>query len=766
MKIKQLLLGGLLVSATAIQAAGVSATFDWEEFAVNWWEGFGYMETNNGIVMTSSGRATGVDGGDGAGGNNGAALKVDYDPQDAVAGEFTFQENGADTYFVIDSIDISAFGGGEYTPTVKGTADGAVVWTIVPAEGVGFTTYTPAGMSSLTNPVNKIVWHTGVSTNAGANYQNQIDNLSITTADEPVFQEDTAVFDWEEFDGNWWDLASYSYAETNNGIVMQAGGRATASSGGDGPGGANGAALKAAYEANDQEPGTFEIYKDGSKSWFVVESIDIEANKGNPPESTMNPTVTGYAAGLVQWVIEPVTNAGLVTYTEATSGDLSAPIEKVVWDVGYHSNPGATFNNSIDNLNIRTVQPALEVIYNWNLGAFWTPHALYSWNLPTYGMDLLNFDQYWWSGGDTEGSPTVIKHRPGLADLPENGGFGGIPSDTNVGGLANRGVYVTEPARILDTNETLRVTYDWKMFVNGSDNGRFIDMFFSTTGNQSAKRFGETGTELGFAWYQTMNSNDVAITFAADDDYMAVTPPVLRIPLTDLGIDVGTEDHDGDELAVTYTAKKTTVPDTWLCSMIVSNKATAMSYRVEDVVIENAAAYNNPIYFCIYTADDLSDGDSVSGANPAGYEIDNLAAVILLNPPPEPEGFDAFLEEYGIAGEPNSGAFEDFDADGVLNLYEYGWAGNPTNPADVGVLPEMTVSNGVVYYTIVELTDPLSGISYNLLTTPDLVNIGFTPAAWDSTNRTPHDAMYDAVTRELSTSDRLFFKTTVTTNTP
>lgn len=739
------------------------AIFDWEEFGTNWWQGYGYTETENGITMTSSGRATGSAGGDGPGGANGTAFKSDY-AADLAAGTFTMSENGAATYFVVNSMGISANGLGEYTPTVQGTAGGAVVWTIIPTEGVGMQTYASATSGDMTAAIDAIVWNTGEAAVPGANYQNQIDNLSIQTADAPVFEEGMASFDWEEFAGNWWEIASFSYSETENGITMNASGRASASDGGDGAGGANGAAYKAAY-AQDLDPGYITMQQAGEDVWFEVQSIDIQANGGTPSEFI--PSVQGEADGVIQWEIIAQTNVGLITYTSATTGDLSLPIERIIWNTGEHSDPDNTSGNAIDNLTIKTSLPALEVIYDWQLGAFWTPHAVFGWNMPNLGIDLLNFDQYWWSGGDTTGTPTVIKHRPGLANLPDGGGFGGAPADINVGGFGNRGVWVTDPVRPLVTNETLRISYDWTMFVNGSDDGRFIDMFFSTTGSQSAKRFGQTGTELGFAWYQSAESNDVAITFAADDDWMSSTPPVLRIPLTGLGIDVDTADHDGDELAISYTAKKTTVANTWLCSIVVSNKATAASYSVENVSIVNAAAYSNPTYYCIYTADDLSDGDLTSGANPAGYEIDALRVAILLLPPPAAVGYDAYLEAYGMDDKPNNGPYEDFDADGMLNIYEYGWGGDPTNLNVQGILPEVTVSGGISYHTTLELKDPSSGINYEVLVTPNLVSIPWDAPEWSSVIPTSYDELYNSVQRGLDESfDQLFIKTTINTNSP
>ena len=56
-------------------------------------------------------------------------------------------------------------------------------------------------------------------------------------------------------------------------------------------------------------------------------------------------------------------------------------------------------------------------------------------------------------------------------------------------------------------------------------------------------------------------------------------------------------------------------------------------------------------------------------------------------PDPLPAGYAGFKELYGLLGQANSGPYNDFDGDGLLNLYEYGLGGDPTNAADTGVSP-------------------------------------------------------------------------------
>ncbi|MCF7864288.1 MAG: hypothetical protein K9L89_05825, partial [Kiritimatiellales bacterium] len=67
----------------------------------------------------------------------------------------------------------------------------------------------------------------------------------------------------------------------------------------------------------------------------------------------------------------------------------------------------------------------------------------------------------------------------------------------------------------------------------------------------------------------------------------------------------------------------------------------------------------------------------------------------------------------------------DFDNDGLLNIYEYGLGGNPTNVLDQGTSPVFgTVDvGGTNYFGYVypQLSDPNSGLSYSLAITTDLV---------------------------------------------
>ncbi|MCF7864266.1 MAG: hypothetical protein K9L89_05710 [Kiritimatiellales bacterium] len=67
----------------------------------------------------------------------------------------------------------------------------------------------------------------------------------------------------------------------------------------------------------------------------------------------------------------------------------------------------------------------------------------------------------------------------------------------------------------------------------------------------------------------------------------------------------------------------------------------------------------------------------------------------------------------------------DYDGDGLLNIYEYGLGGDPTNGLDQGTAPTFGTVNvgGTNYFGYIhpQLSDPASGLTYSLALTTDLV---------------------------------------------
>ncbi|MCF7817298.1 MAG: hypothetical protein K9M54_05390 [Kiritimatiellales bacterium] len=110
-----------------------------------------------------------------------------------------------------------------------------------------------------------------------------------------------------------------------------------------------------------------------------------------------------------------------------------------------------------------------------------------------------------------------------------------------------------------------------------------------------------------------------------------------------------------------------------------------------------------------------------TAANGGAY-IDSFQ-IETTTPLPVPVlGYAGWAAGWGVdLSNPNG----DFDNDGLLNIYEYGLGGNPTNVLDQGTSPVFgTVDvGGTNYFGYVypQLSDPNSGLSYSLAITTDLV---------------------------------------------
>ena len=118
-----------------------------------------------------------------------------------------------------------------------------------------------------------------------------------------------------------------------------------------------------------------------------------------------------------------------------------------------------------------------------------------------------------------------------------------------------------------------------------------------------------------------------------------------------------------------------------------------------------------------------------------GSKFDNFS----LQGPPGATGYAGWAAGWGI----DIGAeTADPDGDGLLNIYEYGQGGDPTNAANQGTSPEFGIVNvgGTNWfgYLYPQLADPDSGLSYFLETSTDLaigtwVNAGYTVAGTNVT---------------------------------
>jgi hypothetical protein len=124
------------------------------------------------------------------------------------------------------------------------------------------------------------------------------------------------------------------------------------------------------------------------------------------------------------------------------------------------------------------------------------------------------------------------------------------------------------------------------------------------------------------------------------------------------------------------------------------------------------------------------DGGSFSSSQLAAITFDGYAAGAKVEggellPAGASLGFSGWIDDYNLtAGDDAADA--DPDGDGVANLYEYGFGGNPTNAAVTGTLPVFEFSGSTVEIVHVERTDLAGVISYSVQQTPELVSPAWT----------------------------------------
>lgn len=122
-----------------------------------------------------------------------------------------------------------------------------------------------------------------------------------------------------------------------------------------------------------------------------------------------------------------------------------------------------------------------------------------------------------------------------------------------------------------------------------------------------------------------------------------------------------------------------------------------------------------------------------------------------------PNGWESFVLTNSLSGN----MFADADSDTVPDVYEYAHGGNPTNPADTGILPHVVYgSNDVVSFISMETTHTNPGITYTAEWTDSLVT-GEWSKIWNVTNYVPSAIPgYDEVERQITggPEDTLFFR--------
>lgn len=127
----------------------------------------------------------------------------------------------------------------------------------------------------------------------------------------------------------------------------------------------------------------------------------------------------------------------------------------------------------------------------------------------------------------------------------------------------------------------------------------------------------------------------------------------------------------------------------------------------------------------------LADGLAGFYATAANVSIgfDNLFIKLSLPPEELAVGYAAWAGSWGVE---IGATTNDYDGDGLLNLAEYAFGGDPTNGLDIGYVPVIAMNGSNLAYVHAARNDDTS-LSYQLETTYDLVfgawtNIGYAVA--------------------------------------
>ena len=143
--------------------------------------------------------------------------------------------------------------------------------------------------------------------------------------------------------------------------------------------------------------------------------------------------------------------------------------------------------------------------------------------------------------------------------------------------------------------------------------------------------------------------------------------------------------------------------------------------------------------------------DPLAVGDPAWF-VDNVGLTGAVVTPAEP-GYAAWSNSYSLV----EGELGDDDDDGLLNLYEYGLGGNPTNGSVDGNLPTFGTGGGGMQYIHAQRNDD-TNLVYYLELTDDLVSGTWTNSGYSvgGTN-TALGGDFDEVTNSIPTTDAQTF---------
>ena len=140
----------------------------------------------------------------------------------------------------------------------------------------------------------------------------------------------------------------------------------------------------------------------------------------------------------------------------------------------------------------------------------------------------------------------------------------------------------------------------------------------------------------------------------------------------------------------------------------------------------------------------------------SGFEVLQLTVLEAKS------SFELWTEDYGLTGT-DAAATNDYDADGLSNLYEFGLGGDPTNSADRGISPTYGLVEDAgtwMNYIYPKQSDVNSGLNYYLELTDDLIYESWTNSGYSVVGTGTINSDFDAVTNRISadTKDEQFIR--------
>ena len=135
--------------------------------------------------------------------------------------------------------------------------------------------------------------------------------------------------------------------------------------------------------------------------------------------------------------------------------------------------------------------------------------------------------------------------------------------------------------------------------------------------------------------------------------------------------------------------------------------------------------------------------NAIGGCDQAVFSL-----MVDTDDPPEPlSGYDQWAAGWST----NIGtATNDFDFDGLNNLYEYGVDGNPTNQLDRGTLPVFMESGGAFIYVHPKRSDD-TNMAYRVETTTNLVSGAWTNEGYIVIGTNVTGGTLDFITNDVDT---------------